>query len=254
MRVSRPTCDGSSASRSVAVPFHAFRHPARSRVRSRPRGAGQLRADPARRGEAREARPEHGAARSGVRARRDDRGVNLLGDAAGGIAPSRAVRSRRDAGGPDGRGPAARTAPARHARRFPAVDRSVAQPDRRLPRERYPILAGLAQRCASFEREIAEIRRAIDPAGDVLDNASPELRRFATNCDAQRSRLRGTLESYVRGKDTSRYLQDSVVTDRNGRYVLVVQGRASRIDSRASSTAAPPAARASTSSRSPRSN
>ena len=39
----------------------------------------------------------------------------------------------------------------------------------------------------------------------------------------QRSRLRGTLESYLRGKETAKYLQDQVVTERNGRYVLVVK-------------------------------
>ena len=39
----------------------------------------------------------------------------------------------------------------------------------------------------------------------------------------QRTRLRGTLESYLRGKDTAKYLQQQIVTDRNGRYVLVVR-------------------------------
>jgi DNA mismatch repair protein MutS2 len=39
----------------------------------------------------------------------------------------------------------------------------------------------------------------------------------------QRTRLRGTLESYLRGKDTAKYLQDQVVTERNGRYVLIVK-------------------------------
>src|SRR4029434_545491 len=39
----------------------------------------------------------------------------------------------------------------------------------------------------------------------------------------QRTRLRGTLESYLRGRDTSKYLQQQIVTDRNGRYVLVVR-------------------------------
>src|SRR5207245_7375097 len=39
----------------------------------------------------------------------------------------------------------------------------------------------------------------------------------------QRTRLRSTLESYLRGKDTSKYLQDQVVTERNGRYVLLVK-------------------------------
>src|SRR4029434_7367331 len=39
----------------------------------------------------------------------------------------------------------------------------------------------------------------------------------------QRTRLRGTLESYLRGRDTAKYLQQQIVTDRNGRYVLVVR-------------------------------
>src|SRR5205807_5415952 len=39
----------------------------------------------------------------------------------------------------------------------------------------------------------------------------------------QRTRLRGTLESFLRGKDTAKYLQDQVVTERNGRYVLVIK-------------------------------
>ena len=55
------------------------------------------------------------------------------------------------------------------------------------------------------------------------DNASPELSRLRTQLRKQRSRLRSTLESYLRGKDTSRYLQDQVVSDRDGRYVLVVK-------------------------------
>src|SRR5205085_11958939 len=39
----------------------------------------------------------------------------------------------------------------------------------------------------------------------------------------QRSKLRTTLDAFVRGRDTSKYLQEQVVTDRNGRYVLVVR-------------------------------
>jgi DNA mismatch repair protein MutS2 len=35
--------------------------------------------------------------------------------------------------------------------------------------------------------------------------------------------LRNTLESFLRGRDTAKYLQDQVVTDRNGRYVLIVR-------------------------------
>src|SRR5262245_12350901 len=85
------------------------------------------------------------------------------------------------------------------------------------------VLRGIADTTASFEREIADVRRKIDPAGEVLDDASPELKSLRERLRKQRTRLRGTLESYLRGKDTSKYLQQQIVTDRNGRYVLVVR-------------------------------
>src|SRR3954470_3276851 len=86
-----------------------------------------------------------------------------------------------------------------------------------------PLLRRIADRSASFESEIADIRRKIDPAGEVVDDASPDLKAIRERLRKQRTRLRGTLESYLRGKDTSKYLQQQIVTDRNGRYVLVVR-------------------------------
>jgi DNA mismatch repair protein MutS2 len=93
----------------------------------------------------------------------------------------------------------------------------------RRARSGFPILRAIADTVASFEREIADIRRKIDPGGEVTDDASPELRSIRDRLRKQRTRLRGTLESYLRGKDTSKYLQQQIVTDRNGRYVLVVR-------------------------------
>ena len=85
------------------------------------------------------------------------------------------------------------------------------------------VLRTIADSAAAFDHETADIRRKIDPAGEVVDDASPELRAVRDRLRKQRARLRGTLESYLRGKDTSKYLQQQVVTDRNGRYVLVVR-------------------------------
>jgi DNA mismatch repair protein MutS2 len=84
-------------------------------------------------------------------------------------------------------------------------------------------LKTLADAPGSFKGQTAEVRRQIDPSGEVSDQASPELASIRNKLRKQRSRLRSTLESYVRGKETSRYLQEQVVTDRNGRYVLVVK-------------------------------
>jgi DNA mismatch repair protein MutS2 len=93
----------------------------------------------------------------------------------------------------------------------------------RRARGSYPVLRAIATATATFEPEIADIRRKIDPSGEVVDDASPELRSLRDRLRKQRSRLRGTLESYLRGKDTAKYLQQQIVTDRNGRYVLVVR-------------------------------
>ena len=87
----------------------------------------------------------------------------------------------------------------------------------------FPTLKSLAETCGAFKTQIGEVRSKIDAAGEIQDNASPELSRVRTQLRKQRSRLRSTLESYLRGKDTSRYLQDQVVSDRDGRYVLVVK-------------------------------
>jgi DNA mismatch repair protein MutS2 len=105
---------------------------------------------------------------------------------------------------------------------FVASVESTASAIRRA-RASFPILRRIAETTASFQREINEVRAKIDPAGDVQDGASPELRSIRDRLRKQRTRLRGTLESYLRGKETAKYLQQQIVTDRNGRYVLVVR-------------------------------
>ena len=86
-----------------------------------------------------------------------------------------------------------------------------------------PLLTSLVEAVASFESEIAEVRRKIEPSGEVADNASPALASIRERLRKQKSRLRTTLDSFVRGRETSKYLQEQVVTDRNGRQVLMVR-------------------------------
>ena len=87
----------------------------------------------------------------------------------------------------------------------------------------FPLLDQASSATASFKGEIAQTRETIDSSGDVVDHASPELRIIRDRLRRQRARLRNTLESYLRGRDTAKYLQEQVVTERNGRYVLVVK-------------------------------
>ncbi len=86
-----------------------------------------------------------------------------------------------------------------------------------------PLLAALVTDSRAFTAEIAAVRRAIDPGGDVNDQASPALKEIRERLRRQRAKLRSTLEGLSRGRDTAKYLQDQIVTDRNGRYVLVVR-------------------------------
>src|SRR4029079_5088107 len=62
-----------------------------------------------------------------------------------------------------------------------------------------------------------------EPEGEAADNASPALASIRERLRKQKQRLRTTLDGFLRGRD-AKYLQEQVVTDRNGRHVLM--GRA----------------------------
>src|SRR5687767_8372105 len=86
----------------------------------------------------------------------------------------------------------------------------------------FPILRALVANVTAFKAEVEAVRRAIDPGGEVLDDASPELKRIRNELRQKRQKLRGTLEQFTRGS-SAKYLQDEVVTERNGRFVLMVR-------------------------------
>jgi DNA mismatch repair protein MutS2 len=87
----------------------------------------------------------------------------------------------------------------------------------------FPILSQQVDAVASFASEIAEVRRKIEASGDVADNASPALAQIRDRLRRHKQRLRSTLDSFLRGRETAKYLQEQVVTDRNGRHVLMVR-------------------------------
>ncbi|HET7746633.1 MAG TPA: Smr/MutS family protein [Vicinamibacteria bacterium] len=86
-----------------------------------------------------------------------------------------------------------------------------------------PQIARLASGVADATDVSREIRRAVLPSGEVADDASPrlaEVRRALTRLKAQ---LTSVMESYLRGKDADRVLQDKLITTRNDRYVLLLK-------------------------------
>jgi DNA mismatch repair protein MutS2 len=86
-----------------------------------------------------------------------------------------------------------------------------------------PLLSDVAEAAASFAGEAAATRRAIASSGEVTDNASPALRDIRDGLRRHRGTLRSTLEGLTRSRDTAKYLQDQIVADRGGRYVLMVR-------------------------------
>lgn len=101
--------------------------------------------------------------------------------------------------------------------------RSVDQAVSGIRRSSHQALTALVAGATSFADEVAAVERAIDPSGEVSDHASPALRDIRERLRRQRAKLRSTLEGLSKGRDTAKYLQDQIVTDRNGRYVLVVR-------------------------------
>ena len=87
----------------------------------------------------------------------------------------------------------------------------------------FALLRAALEGCSSFRGEISDIRTRIDDSGEVVDGASAELRSLRERLRRQTGRLRRTLDSFLRGKTTVRYLQDQVVMERAGRCVLVVK-------------------------------
>ena len=87
----------------------------------------------------------------------------------------------------------------------------------------YPPLAARA-RFAHPPGALADtIEHAIGAAGEVLDRASPALSSARGELRAAQSRLQQRLDGLLRSGELTRYLQDPIVTQRGGRYVVPVK-------------------------------
>lgn len=68
-----------------------------------------------------------------------------------------------------------------------------------------------------------EIYHAIDNTDHVSDHATPELLRIRNQIKNHESNIKEKLNSIIRGNSYSKYLQESIVTLRNGRFVIPVK-------------------------------
>ncbi len=92
--------------------------------------------------------------------------------------------------------------------------------------ERRPLLRGLARRIASLPALRARLERSVDPAGELLDSASPALGGLRRQVRVSYERLRTRLDQLVHSAELGSALQEPIITLRNGRYVVPVKAEA----------------------------
>jgi len=84
----------------------------------------------------------------------------------------------------------------------------------------YPSLAIIALRLPAPVGLIEEIERCITDSAEVSDNASPRLYDLRRKVRVVHDRLMARLQRYLTDPATSTKLQDTVITQRDGRYVI----------------------------------
>lgn len=90
--------------------------------------------------------------------------------------------------------------------------------------EKYPILCQIAHNIGSYQKVEKEIARCIDPSTlDIYDRASPNLLRIRKSIAAITQKICQKTESLVTSLSQKNYLQENVITIRDGRLVLMVK-------------------------------
>ena len=94
----------------------------------------------------------------------------------------------------------------------------------------YPHLRRLAESIRLYSEIDAKIENTLNENGAVKSSASPELKSIRKTIQAVKGRIQGKLQSTLRSKSVSPYLQDPIIRERKGRPVIAVKERdASRV-------------------------
>lgn len=88
---------------------------------------------------------------------------------------------------------------------------------------RYPLLVGLASGLTALKELEELIERAIVSEEEISDNASPELRRIRRAIENAHASIRRKLDQLIHSSENQKYLQDSLVTIRQDRFVVPVK-------------------------------
>jgi DNA mismatch repair protein MutS2 len=91
--------------------------------------------------------------------------------------------------------------------------------------DRRPLIRDVGRRLHPLPALRSTLARSFDPAGELLDTASPRLGALRASVRIAYDRLRRRLDSLV-GSELGSALQEPIVTLRNGRYVVPIRAEA----------------------------
>ncbi len=91
--------------------------------------------------------------------------------------------------------------------------------------DRRPLIRDVGRRLHGLPALRSTLARSFDPAGELLDTASPRLGPLRASVRMAYDRLRRRLDSLV-GSELGSALQEPIVTLRNGRYVVPIRAEA----------------------------
>jgi DNA mismatch repair protein MutS2 len=87
----------------------------------------------------------------------------------------------------------------------------------------YPLLWSIAEGITDLRQIEKNIESCLDSAGEVLDTASPSLSAIRQQLRGTRGQIMEKLEAIVRSPHGKSILQEEVITEREGRYVVLVK-------------------------------
>ena len=92
--------------------------------------------------------------------------------------------------------------------------------------ERFGPLKEIGEVFSAPEPLAQEIEGAVDPGGEIYDEASPLLKEVRGKIKKVRGVIQERLEALVRRKELQEVIQDEVITQRNGRSVILIRADA----------------------------
>lgn len=88
---------------------------------------------------------------------------------------------------------------------------------------RYPLLEKRASLIVSQDRLINKIQQVFDDKGEIRDKASVKLARIRGDIENVKNRIRKSFRQILHDKELITYFQDTIITQRNGRYVVPIK-------------------------------